>query len=475
MENNEKTIYLVGICGTAMGSFAGMLKEKGFNVLGSDINIYPPMSDQLEDLGIPVLNGYSAQNIPIGESKPDFAIIGNALSKGNVEAEEIINRKIEYSSFAKAFSDIFLSGKIPCVITGTHGKTTTTSLLAWILESAGLDPNMFVGGIPANFGKSYKLGKGDYFVVEGDEYDCAYFDKQPKFLHYKPFHAVITSIEYDHSDIYDSLDQIINEFKKFVKLVPENGNLVVCNNYQTVKDVIKDAKCKVITYGVSDDSDYTVKNVIYTNDHLEFDIYHKGKLIDHFQTNMAGQHNLMNILAAFITAQNLGISTEAFKEGLLGFKGIKRRLEVIGEINDIVLIDDFAHHPTAIETTVLACKKKYKNRRIWLIFEPRTNTTRRNIFEKELIEALSIGDIAIIPEVFKLEAIKEDERLSVDNVIKGIIGKNREAHYIPKIDDIVKFVCQESRANDVILIMSNGGFGGIYKKLLDSLKSKPFS
>jgi UDP-N-acetylmuramate: L-alanyl-gamma-D-glutamyl-meso-diaminopimelate ligase len=462
-------VYLVAICGTAMASLAGMLKELGYAVRGSDLNVYPPMSVQLQKMGISLVQGYKAENIsgPI-----DLAIIGNAVSRNNEEAQEIVRKCISYISFAQALFEFFLKSKTPAVVAGTHGKTTTTSLLAWILESAGRDPGYFAGGIPTNFSQSFKLGSGPVFVVEGDEYDSAYFEKFPKFLHYHPTHAIITSIEFDHSDIYDSLSTIIGEFKKLVRLIPESGHLVACTNYQTVREVISEASCRVHTYGFHKKADYSAKNIRYKGEWMEFDLLCQKKPVERLATTLVGEHNILNILAAAITARNIGLSWAEIKEGVKTFRGVKRRLEVIGVIGDIVVIDDFAHHPTAIEQTVLACKKRYKDRRLWLIFEPRTNTTRRNIFQKELIEAMSLGDIAIMAEVFKLDAIAEKERLSVDAVIAGIIENNREAHYIPNIDEIVSFVKKESRAGDVILIMSNGGFGGIYQKLLDALKER---
>jgi UDP-N-acetylmuramate: L-alanyl-gamma-D-glutamyl-meso-diaminopimelate ligase len=460
-----KNIHLIAISGTAMASLACMLKEQGYNVTGSDQNVYPPMSTQLEKNGIKIISGYSEKNI---RDDFDLVIIGNTIKKDNVEAEEAIRKNIPYTSFSNALKELFLQDKKTIVITGTHGKTTTTSLVSWILEVAKLNQSYFVGGIPINFGKSYKINNGKYFVIEGDEYDTAYFDKVPKFLHYKPEYGIITSIEFDHADIFKDLETIKTQFKKFVELIPSHGYLTTCVECENIKEIAKFAKCNHETYGFKN-ADITGEQIKIENEKMFFRIFHNGKKIIETYANIVGNHNLLNILAVVGIANRLEIGHDIIASALNTFKGVKRRQEVIGVVNDIIVIDDFAHHPTAILETARGIKEKYQNKRLILIFEPRTNTTRRNVFEKELGESLAEGDEIIIAKVFKPEVIPEAERLNVQNVVKIIQDKNKKVNYIEDTSQIVKHIKKIARPNDVICIMSNGGFDNIYQKILSVL------
>ena len=466
--HNYKKIHLTGICGTAMGSFAGMLKEKGFDVTGSDQNVYPPMSDQLKRLGIHLLEGYKEENVAYN---PDLVIVGNTTKRDNPEVKYVFEKGLKYMSFPAAFAEICLKDKTSIVVSGTHGKSTLTSLMAWILDYAGTSPSFFVGGIPKNFEKSYKLASGNYFVSEGDEYDTAFFDKRPKFLHYQPYHTIITSIEYDHADIYQSLAQIIREFENLIELIPKEGSLTVCVDCNNVRDIIKKANCAVDTYGFSKDAKWSGSIQKIDEEGMEFSVTYQGNAFGTFSSSIVGEHNLLNTLGAIALANRLGISLESIRGALKTFTGVKRRQEIRGIVNDIIVIDDFAHHPTAIEETIKAIKRRYSKRKVWAIFEPRTNSTRRNIFEKELGTCFVHADEVIIAPVFRPEAIKEEERLNVDTVLKKIREQGKQAHYPASVTAIIEKLSRETRKGDVILIMSNGGFENIHERLLTALKA----
>jgi len=464
---NYKKIHLTGVCGSAMGSFAGMLKEKGFEVTGSDQNVYPPMSDQLKRLGIQLLEGYKEENVAYN---PDLVIIGNTTKRDNPEVKYILEKGLKYLSFPQAFAEICLKDKISIVVSGTHGKSTLTSLMAWILDYAGTAPSFFVGGIPKNFEKSYKLASGNYFVSEGDEYDTAFFDKRPKFLHYQPYHTIITSIEYDHADIYQSLAQIIREFENLIELIPKEGSLTACIDCTNVRDIIKKARCAIDTYGFSKDAKWSGSIQKIDEEGMEFLVSYQGNTFGTFNSSIVGEHNLLNMLGAIALANRLGISLDMIKGALKTFTGVKRRQEIRGIANDVIVIDDFAHHPTAIEETIKAVKRKYSKRKLWAIFEPRTNSTRRNIFEKELGISFSHADEIIIAPVFRPEALKDDERLNVENVLKKIKETGKHAYSLPSVTAIIDKISRDARRGDVILIMSNGGFENIHERLLTALK-----
>lgn len=461
--NDTKCVHFVAICGTAMASLAGMLKERGFKVTGSDMNFYHPMDKQLASLGIEIFNGYKKENL---SHNPDFAIIGNTVSADNPEVLEIISKNIIYLSFSEALSRLFLTSKIPVVVSGTHGKSTTTSLLAWIFDYAQKKPNFFVGGIPLNYNKSYKLDTGDHFIVEGDEYDSAFFDKRPKFLHYAPQIAALTSIEFDHADIYSDIHAIKKEFLNFVSLIPDDGYLVACTDYNNVIEVIKNASCTVETYGFNEKCNYKISNYSSSLIGMRFDIEDNGASIKGFETSLLGRHNLLNILATYAISKRAGIDVETMKRALLEFKGVKRRLEVRGIKNNITVFDDFAHHPTAVFETINAVRIKYQSSRIWAIFEPRTNTTRRRVLMNELANSFNGADRIIIAKVFKPEVIEPENRMDVKKLIDLIRKNNKDASYVPDTEEIVNLVKRDAKEGDVILIMSNGGFENIHERIL---------
>lgn len=457
---------MLGICGTGMGSLAGLLKSKGYKVTGSDQNVYPPMSTQLEKLGIQPFAGYKPSNLDV---RPDLVIVGNVVRKDNPEVVAVLDRKIPYLSLPQALANIFLKDQDPIVVTGTHGKTTTANILAWLLEHAKAKPSFLIGGVGLNFGKSYRYSAGKYFVIEGDEYDTAFFDKGPKFLHYKPKFAIIGSIEFDHADIYKDLDHIKEAFKKFVELIPSSGLCLVGIDSSATKDIIKFAACKTITYGFSKDAECRITNYKPTDLGSNFDVTYSGKSIS-FSLPLSGRHNALNAAAALILLLELGFDAKKLSDGLKKFIGVKRRQEVKGVVDSITVIDDFAHHPTAIRETVMAMKAKYKSGRLWAIFEPRSNTTRRKIFEKDFASAFSEADETIIAEVFNVAGLSKEERLDPENVVAGINKAGGSAHYIRSTDEIVRFVTEKAKQGDTILVMSNGAFDDIHNKLLINLK-----
>lgn len=488
---------MLGICGTGMGSLAGLLKAKGYTVTGTDEAIYPPMSTQLEALGIKPNVGYGANNLEPG---PDLVIVGNVITKDNPEVKAVMERQIPYLSMPQAVSQIFLEGKESIVITGTHGKTTTANILAWLLNYAGADPGFLIGGVGINFGTSYRYANGKYFVIEGDEYDTAFFDKGPKFLHYRPKYAIISSIEFDHADIYKNLGQIKGSFAKFLEIIPTDGLCVVSADAAEITDILYHAHCKVVTYGFSEQAEYRIvchcerpkdakqspAGKVTPGDCFGADAPRNDMRADNrfaitnsgakheFATPIAGRHNLSNTAAALALLMEIGIDAGILAEGLKTFKGVKRRQEVRGVISSITVIDDFAHHPTAIRETIQAVKARYRSGRVWAIFEPRSNTTRRNIFEKELASSLGEADNAIIAGVFHAEGIPKGDRLNPEAVVRAISDRGCSAHFIPQTAYIVEFVVRNVLPGDTILVMSNGAFDNIHEKIIDGLKKRKF-
>jgi len=463
---------MLGICGTGMGSLAGLLKEKGFEVTGSDEHVYPPMSTQLERLGIKLYNGYSASNIP--KSQPDVVVIGNVIRRENPEAKEVEGLKIPFKSMPQILIDEVVGEKKTIVVTGTHGKTTTTSLIGWLLYAMNADPGFLVGGVPLNFEKSYHVGKGEYFVIEGDEYDTAYFEKTPKFLHYRPRFVIITSIEFDHADIYKNKDEIIDSFKKLIAIVPDDGLIVANYDDDVVREIVKAARCKVIGYSTHDKGDYNATMGCADESGTQFTIKSKEKNFD-FLSKQYGEHNIQNTVAAVALLLNIGFEATNIEKALKTFKGITRRQQLVGEVRSVKVIDDFAHHPTAIRETILAMRLRYPNSRIWSIFEPRSNTSRRNIFQKEFVDALSLSDRIIIAPVFKKETIPAGERLDTDLIARELNKRGRFAFAISNVDYIIEFVLRSIAHDDVLLIMSNGSFDDIHNKFLSALNMRRVS
>jgi UDP-N-acetylmuramate: L-alanyl-gamma-D-glutamyl-meso-diaminopimelate ligase len=465
---SSKHIHVIGICGTAMASLAGMLSERGLRVTGSDAAAYPPMSDFLHSLGIPISQPFSELNL---DPRPDLVVVGNAISRGNVELEHVLDQRIPFCSLPQLLHDEFLRGKEVLVVAGTHGKTTTTSMLSWIFEHAGTHPSFLIGGIAENFGRSFQLGDGKYFILEGDEYDTAFFDKGPKFLHYFPDAIILTSVEFDHADIYKDLDAVETSFKRLVNLVPRRGRIVAFDSGESVERCIARAFCPVERYGATAKATWQIADLKFEADRTAWSVMHDGKIWAHFEFPLAGDYNVWNATAAAAIAAHYGIQVGVIAEALKNFKSVKRRLEVKAEVNGITIIDDFAHHPTAIAATLKALRARYSGRRLWAILEPRSNTLRRNVFQDDLAESLALGDEIIIANVFRSESIAESERLDIAALATHIGKLGRRARVIADVEGIVRTAAPEMRSGDVVAILSNGGFGGIYEKLPEALKS----
>jgi len=464
--------HLIGICGTAMASLAGMLQTRGHKITGSDQNVYPPMSTQLESLGIKILNGYKAENANIGA---DCVIVGNAISRGNPELEEVLNRKLLYRSQAEIVKEEFIRGKRSLVVAGTHGKTTTTSIAAWMCEVGGLDPGFLVGGIVQNFDASFRVTSGDYFVIEGDEYDTAYFDKKPKFMHYLPEIAIVNNIEFDHADIYRDLQEIKFQFSRLMNLVPGNGRLIAGIDSPVVREVLSEMDGKLFTtvetFGLSDDAKWQARYIDFGGDVTRFTVFKDGSSWGEFETHLIGEFNVRNCLAVMIAADAWGISKEKIQESLDTFKSVKRRVEVRGVVRGVTVIDDFAHHPTAVEETLKALRMKYDGKRLIAVFEPRTWSSRLAVFQEPYSKAFSYADYVIIAGVYNTAKASElGKVLDVDELVADIALQGKPAMSFPDADSIVEHLTPELRENDVVAIMSNGGFGGIHEKLLNVLK-----
>ena len=464
----QKHIHLIGICGTAMASLAGMLQQRGFWVTGSDNAAYPPMSDFLRSLEIAVMQPFSEANL---QPRPDLVIVGNAISRGNVELEFVLDQRIPFQSMSQVVHDEFLQDKQRLVIAGTHGKTTTSSMLAWIFHYAGRSPSYLIGGIPENLGSSFGLGSGAEFIIEGDEYDTAFFDKGPKFLHYFPDAVILTSVEFDHADIYKNLDEVKTAFKRLVNLLPKRGVLVAWDGHPNVDECAGRAFCRVERYGFADASSWRITNVQYNASTTCWTVFRDGKAWSDFEFSLAGEYNVLNATAAAAMAANYKIPADMISKALREFRSVKRRLEVKAEVHGITIIDDFAHHPTAIAATLKAVRARYNGRRIWAILEPRSNTLRRRVFQHELAQSLSNADAVVLADVFKSEALAEDERLDPARVVDDLNAAGKPARLLRDADAIVEAISPDLRAGDVVAILSNGGFGGIYEKLPARLKS----
>lgn len=458
-----RSVHLMGICGTGMGALAGMLKEKGLEVTGSDTQVYPPMSTFLASLGIKIFQGYSPDNL---NHHPALVIVGNVIRRENEEVRGLAEKKIPFVSFPQALRHLFLKGKIPLVVAGTHGKTTTASILAAILEHAGSDPGFMIGGIVKGFGRNYKLGQGPYFVIEGDEYDTAFFDKGPKFLHYQPHIAILTSVEFDHADIYRDLAEVKDAFRRFVRIIPASGALVAHTEDGIVREVIKDAPCPVIGYGEDKGLTWTLADCLTEEGRTRFSVKKEGGFYAHFTSPLIGRHNALNTLAVIAVLDRIGLSPEAIQAGLSSFQGVCRRQEVRGIKNDVTVIDDFAHHPTAVRETLLALRAAYPGRRLIAVFEPRTNSSRRKVFQDDYALSFDAADSIIVREPPGLENIPEQDRFSSRTLVEDLKTRGRTAYYFPDTDGILGFLKEHARGGDVIAIMSNGGFDNIHEKLL---------
>jgi UDP-N-acetylmuramate: L-alanyl-gamma-D-glutamyl-meso-diaminopimelate ligase len=466
--DQPKKIYLIGICGTAMASLAGMLREKGYTVTGSDANVYPPMSDFLDRLGIPVFKGYNAENLR--QAKPDLVVIGNAMSRGNVEVEEVLDSGVRYASMAETVKELFIRGKNSIVVAGTHGKTTTTAMLAWVLEVAGRKPSFLVGGIAENFGRSFQVADGPDFVIEGDEYDTAFFDKGPKFLHYLPRIVLLKNIEFDHADIYADLEAIRTAFRRLINIVPRSGLVVAGVDSPVVRDIIPKALSRLATAGIGL-GEWQARNIETAEEGMSFDVFRADTKIGQFSIPLPGTFNVQNALGVVVVAQELGVDVETIQRGFSSFKSVKRRLELRGEINGVRVYDDFAHHPTAVMETLRAVRERFRKQRVWAIFEPRSQTCRRRVFEQAFIESFDFADKTVIARVFGSSSLEPEETLSPDRVVEGIRGRGKEAFSFGSTDEIVAFLGKELKSGDQVVIMSNGGFDNIHNKLLERLRT----
>ena len=466
----KKRIHLIGICGTAMATLAALLRSRGHDVRGSDQNVYPPMSDFLAAEGIPTMSGYAPEHIT---QDLDLVVVGNAISRGNPELETVLERKIRYCSLPEAIRDQFLWGARSIVLAGTHGKTTTTSLTGWLLTHGRMDPTVLVGGIALNFGdggSSYRVGHGRDFVIEGDEYDSAFFDKTAKFLKYLPDVAVIGNIEFDHADIYADLEAVLLAFRRLVKLVPRNGLLLLGADSPHAAALQEGAVSPVETFGLAEGADWQAHDVTHRDGITHFAVRHKGEPFGRFESPLLGLHNVRNALAAIAVGAFTGIGAADLAAGLRAFKGIKRRLETVGVSNGVTVLDDFAHHPTAVHETLSALRTGYPSRRIWAVFEPRSASSCRRVFQDDFARAFGAADQVVIAGVFR-SSLPESERLSAEQLVDDLQKSGRHARHIPDVDDIIRTIVAERREGDVVVLMSNGGFGGIHRKLVQALEA----
>ena len=468
----QRHYHLIGIGGTAMASVAGLLKAAGHRVTGSDENVYPPMSDQLKELGIPYYEGYSARNL---EPRPDIVIVGNAISRGNVELEATLNQKIPFTSAAATVKEEFIRGRHSLAVAGTHGKTTTTSILAWVLESAGLNPSFLIGGVAENFGTSFRLTDSKYFVIEADEYDTAYFDKGPKMWHYLPDTAIVNNVEFDHADIYRDEIAYKLAFARFVNLIPSNGVLIAGWDSPAVREMAVKSFAPVESFGFNTNGDETepprwqAVDVEFGTTSTRFRVLHDGAEWGVVETPLAGAFNVRNCLAAIAAAESVHADRAGVLEGLRTFRSVRRRLEVRGEVRGITLIDDFAHHPTAVQETIEAVRQRYAGRPIVAVFEPRSYTAQRKEFQEPYGRALLGADQIILAGLFHPERYTKETALDPIALVEHWRAEGRQADYIPDVDEIVRVLASRLRGNEVVLIMSNGGFGGIHGKMLGSL------
>jgi UDP-N-acetylmuramate: L-alanyl-gamma-D-glutamyl-meso-diaminopimelate ligase len=459
---NLRSVHFIGIGGTAMASAAVAMHELGYQVTGSDQDvIYPPMSTFLAERSIRVMAGYAEVNLA---HRPDLVVVGNAISRGNPEAEAVLERKLRYCSLPELLKEFFIRGRRSLVVTGTHGKTTTASLLAWVLESAGLNPSFLIGGIPRNLGQGARFTNSEWFVIEGDEYDTAFFDKRSKFVHYLPEVAIVNNLEFDHADIFPTLADIQLSFRRFIHLIPRNGLLLANGDETNITPLLDVRHCPVKRFGLGAANELKASGLVLKDDSSEFELGGTR-----FRIPMVGELNVRNALAVTAAARHCGIRDSAIQTAFDSFLSVKRRMEVRGEAGGVTVIDDFGHHPTAIRETVRALRVKFPGRRIWAVFEPRSNTTRRNVFQQELVDALERADAVVVAEVARLEQLPMGERLNPEKLMQDLRLTGKPAAYLPTVDSIVDHVGSGARSGDVVCVFSNGGFGDIHNRLLARL------
>jgi UDP-N-acetylmuramate: L-alanyl-gamma-D-glutamyl-meso-diaminopimelate ligase len=459
-----RSVHFVGIGGIAMASVAAAMRARGFLVTGSDQGVYRPASDVLGAAGIVPRIGYTAANL---EPRPDLVVIGNAISRGNPEAEEVLARRDRYCSLPELLREFFIRGKRSLVVCGTHGKTTTTSLLAWVFESSGRTPSFLIGGVPRNFPVGARFTSSDWIVLEGDEYDTAFFDKRSKFVHYQPEVAILNNLEYDHADIFENVAAIQKSFSHLIRLVPRNGLVLANGDDQQLAPLLDVPFCPVVRFGLGEGNAVAGRILTLGPGHSEFEV---GG--DTFRIGLAGRFNVMNALAVLACARHCGIPDDQIRRAFATFEGVQRRMEVRGEVGGVTVVDDFAHHPTAIRETLAALRLKFPGRRLWALFEPRSNTTRRRVFQRELATALTGADHVIVAQVAALERLRPEERLDPELLIRDVRVAGRLAEYLPEVKEIVAFVAERAREGDVVAVLSNGGFGGIHERLTEALCSR---
>jgi UDP-N-acetylmuramate: L-alanyl-gamma-D-glutamyl-meso-diaminopimelate ligase len=452
-----------------MAALAGMLKQRGYRLTGSDLNVYPPMSTFLDQLQIPVYQGFDPAHL---QPPPEFVIVGNAISRGNPEVEYMLNEGLRYFSLPEALKEFFIRGKYSCVVAGTHGKTTTSSLLAWTLESAGMDPSFFIGGIPENFGQGFKLGSGRHFVLEGDEYDSAFFDKGSKFFHYLPNLVILNNIEYDHADIFKNIEEIKTAFRRLINIIPGNGCLIACTDDAAVREMLPCAPlCGVVTFGVGAEAEWRPVEIHAQPAGNEFFIAHRGERIGPLFVPLAGEHNVKNATAVFAAATHLGVPAEKIREAVAAFRGVRRRLQIIYDQNSVLVLDDFAHHPTEVRETLRGVRQRYPDRRLWAVFEPRTASTKRKAFEQDYIRAFDMADSVVFAPMHRPDKVPEAERLSLEAVVEGVRRRRKSADVVPIGEEMANFIIQHLARGDVVVFMSNGDFAGMPSLLAEKLSA----
>src|SRR5580658_4698253 len=470
--SDAKHVHVIGIGGSAMAPLAGMLREHGFRVTGSDSGVYPPASTLLEKLGISFFHSFDAAHL---SPAPDLVVVGNIIARGNPELEEVLDRKIPYRSMPEILEEVFLPERHSIVVSGTHGKTTTTAMLAWMFQTAGKRPNFLVGGVAENFGKSYGLGGGEEFILEGDEYETAFWDRGPKFFHYHPDDLIITSLEYDHADIYRDFETYELAFRRLVNLVPRRGRVVIWGDTEqsgpALRRAAEKAFCPVETYGFSAGNDWIASNPTVDGGGMLFRVTHQGKPFGEFALAASGRHNVLNALAAMAVAHGHGIRAQDLAKALATFQSVKRRMDVRGEVHGVLVVDDFAHHPTAVRATIEAARARWPRRRLWAILEPRSNSMRRKVFEETLPVALALADRVVLAGVFRAQQLGDENRMEPEAVAASVHALGKSARVFPSADAIAEQVSAEAEAGDVLLVMSNGSFDGLCEKLLKRFES----
>jgi UDP-N-acetylmuramate: L-alanyl-gamma-D-glutamyl-meso-diaminopimelate ligase len=468
--SDGKHVHIIGIGGSAMAPLAGMLREHGYRVTGSDSGVYPPASTLLEKLGISFFHTFNAAHL---SPAPDLVVVGNIIARGNPELEEVLDRKIPYRSMPEILEEVFLPGRHSIVVSGTHGKTTTTAMLAWIFHTAGKQPNFLVGGVAENFGKSYGLGGGEEFILEGDEYETAFWDRGPKFFHYHPEDLIVTSLEYDHADIYRDFETYELAFRRLVNLVPRRGRVVIWGDTEDSGPALRRAAdkafCPVETYGFSAANDWVASEMAVDGGGMRFRVTYQGKAFGGFALAASGRHNVLNAMAAMAVAHGRGIGAEVLEKALSTFRSVKRRMDVKGEVRGVLVVDDFAHHPTAVRATIEAARARWPRRRLWAILEPRSNSMRRKVFEQTLPVALALADRVVLGGVFRAQQLGDENRLEPEAVAASVRELGKSARVFPSAEAIAEQISAEAESGDVLLVMSNGSFDGLCDKLLARL------